>query len=50
MKMPKEFGYYINAGIVIKSSPNIQRAKFLVSESENSLEGLKERIENKIRN
>ena len=47
MKMPKEFSYYIAQGIIVKSSPNMQRAAFLIRESENSLEGLKERV-NKI--
>jgi len=47
MKMPKEFSYYLEQGIIVKSSKNTQRAAFLISESENSLEGLKERV-NKI--
>ena len=45
MKMPKEFSYYIAQGIIVKSSPNMQRAAFLIKESENSLEGLKERVD-----
>ena len=45
MKMPKEFSYYIAQGVIIKSSPNMQRAAFLIKESENSLESIKERVD-----
>jgi|SRR3989338_5002391 len=45
MKMPKEFSYYLTQGIIIKSAANPQRAEFLIKESENSFEGLKERVE-----
>lgn len=45
MKLPNEFKYYINAGTIIRSSRNPQRAAFLVDESDNSFEALKERIE-----
>lgn len=45
MKLPKKFQEYIKIGIVRKISPDKSRAKFLISESGNSLEGLKERVE-----
>lgn len=45
MKLPKEFEYYIQKGIIRKSAPNKSRAEFLLKESEVSLKGLKERIE-----
>tara|TARA_Y100000296_G_C5172602_1_gene258127 strand:- start:1546 stop:1998 length:453 start_codon:yes stop_codon:yes gene_type:complete len=44
MKLPKEFEYYLKKGVIRKSSQNKPRAKFLIKESEISLEGLKERI------
>ena len=44
MNLPKEFEYYLRKGIIRKSSPDNPRAKFLIKESENSLEGLKERV------
>ena len=43
--MPKEFSYYLTQGIIVKSSPNMQRAAFLIKESENSLDGLIERVD-----
>lgn len=45
MNLPKEFEYYINKGIIKKGSINKSRAEFLINESKNSLEGLKERVE-----
>ena len=44
MKLPKEFEYYLKKGVVRKLTPDKPRAKFLIKESEVSLEGLKERI------
>ena len=44
MKLPNEFEYYINKGIVRKIAPDKPRAEFLIKESEVSLEGLKERV------
>lgn len=45
MTLPKEFEYYLQRGIARKSTPDRPRAKFLIKESETSLEGLKERIQ-----
>ena len=45
MKLPKEFEYYVNEGIIKKIRPDKPRAEFLKKESEVSLEGLKERVE-----
>ena len=42
--MPKEFEYYLKKGIARKISPDKQRAQFLIEESRNSMEGLKERL------
>ncbi|MEK6874068.1 MAG: hypothetical protein AABW91_04435 [Nanoarchaeota archaeon] len=44
MKLPKEFDYYIQKGIIRKSGQDKPRAEFLLKESKVSLEGLKERI------
>jgi len=44
MRLPKEFEYYLKKKIIRKISPDLSRAKFLLKESEISLEGLKERI------
>lgn len=44
MKLPNEFEYYINKGIIRKISPDKPRAEFLIKESKLCLEGLKERI------
>jgi len=44
MNLPKEFEYYLQRGIAKKSGSDKPRAKFLISESETSLEGLNERI------
>src|SRR3989344_2334502 len=44
MKLPKEFEYYVNEGIIKKIHPDKPRAEFLTKESEISLEGLKERV------
>ncbi len=45
MKLPKKFGEYLNLGIIKKCSADRSRAEFLIDESQNSLEGLSERIE-----
>jgi len=45
MNLPKEFEEYIKRGIIKKCSIDKSRAEFLINESQNSLEGLKERIE-----
>ena len=45
MRMPRKFEEYANSGTIIKVSPNRPRAEFLIEESRNSLEGLKERVE-----
>jgi len=44
MKLPKEFEYYIQKGIIRKITPDIPRAEFLINESNTSLKGLKERV------
>lgn len=44
MRLPKEFEYYLEKGIIRKSNPDKPRAEFLIEESEVSLEGLKERV------
>ncbi len=44
MKLPKEFDYYLNKGIIRKVSPDKSRAEFLINESNLSLEGLNERV------
>jgi len=45
MNLPKEFEYYLQRKIVRNLSPDKPRAKFLIEESETSLEGLKERVQ-----
>lgn len=45
MNLPKEFEFYIEAGIARRCSPDKSRAEFLINESQNSMEGLNERIE-----
>lgn len=45
MNLPKEFEFYIEASIARKCSPDKPRAEFLIRESQNSMEGLRERIE-----
>ncbi len=45
MKLPRKFEEYIKMGIIRKISPDKPRAEFLIDESNNSLEGLKERAE-----
>lgn len=45
MNLPKEFDYYIKKGIVRRIKPNIQKAGFLISESETSLRGLNKRLD-----
>lgn len=44
MKLPKEFEYYLKKGIIRKAGKDEPRARFLISSSETSFEGLKERI------
>jgi len=45
MNLPKNFEEYLKEGIIKKASINKPRAEFLIKEAENSLEGLKERID-----
>ncbi len=45
MKLPEEFEEYIKKGIIKKVLPDKSRANFLIEESVNSLQGLKEIIE-----
>ncbi len=44
MNMPNDLEHYIQKGIVQKITPDVSRAKFLFSEANTCLEGLKERI------
>ena len=44
MNLPREFEYYLQKGIVRKSSSDKPRAQFLIKESETSFLGLRERI------
>ena len=44
MRLPKEFEYFVKKGIIRKITPDKARAKFLIEESETSLQGLKERV------
>jgi hypothetical protein len=32
MKLPREFEYYLNSGIIKKASPDKSRAEFLIEE------------------
>ncbi len=43
--VPFSFQYYLQKGIIKKITPDLPRAKFLLSESENSFKGLKKRVE-----
>ena len=45
MRLPKEFEEYLRLGIAKKIYPDKNRANFLIDESKNSFDGLKERIE-----
>jgi len=45
MNLPKEFDEYVKKGVVKKCSIDKSRAEFLINESQNSLDGLYERIE-----
>ena len=45
MNLPKEFDDYVKKGVVKKCSIDKSRAEFLINESQNSLDGLYERIE-----
>ncbi len=45
MKLPRPFEEHLREGIVKKISPDNSRARFLIEESKNSFQGLKERIE-----
>ncbi len=45
MIVPFNFEYYLKKGIIKKITPDLPRAKFLLSESENSFIGLKKRVE-----
>ncbi len=44
MKLPKEFEYYLQKGIIKKQASDKSRAEFLLKEAEISLKGLKNRI------
>ena len=44
MKLPKEFEYYVQRGIIKKQAPDKPRAEFLLKETETSLKGLKNRV------
>jgi hypothetical protein len=44
VNLPKEFEYYLQKGIIRKSSPDKSRAEFLIKETETSLDGLRERV------
>ena len=44
MNLQKEFEYYLQKGIIRKSSPDKSRAEFLIKETETSLDGLRERV------
>ena len=44
MMMPKDFGDYLDKGILRKCSPDKARARFLISESDKSFKGLKKRL------
>lgn len=45
MRLPRRFYEYVEARVVKKISPDKPRARFLITESNNSLEGLKERVQ-----
>ena len=45
MNLPKEFEYYTTNGVIKRCSVDKSRAEFLISESQLTLEGLKERVE-----
>jgi len=45
MNLPKEFEEYVKNGVIRKCSIDKSRAEFLINESQNSLDGLYERIE-----
>ena len=44
MRMPRDFDFYLKEGTARRCSANKSRAQFLIEESINSMEGLKERI------
>ena len=44
MRLPDDFEYYVQKGIIRKISPNNQKAEFLIKESETSLRGLDKRL------
>ena len=43
--MPKEFGFYLTQGVVNRCSKDMDRAEFLINESNTSFEGLIERMD-----
>lgn len=45
MNLPKQFEEYVKKGVARTCSPNKSRAEFLINESNNSFEGLTERVE-----
>jgi len=44
MNLPKEFNYFINAGIIRKIKPDFQKSEFLVEESDRTFRGLNKRL------
>ena len=44
MSMPKDFAEYLHEGIIRKSASDKSRARYLISESDKSLRGLKKRL------
>ena len=44
MKLPKEFEYYVQKGVIKKQAPDKPRAEFLLNETDTSLKGLKNRV------
>src|SRR3989338_358206 len=45
MMMPKNFKEYLDKGVIRKCSPNKPRARFLISESGKSFNGMKKRLD-----
>ena len=44
MKLPNDFEFYLNKGIIRNISPDKSRAEFLIKEADISFEGLYERV------
>jgi len=45
MNLPKEFNYFINAGIIRKIKPDFQKSEFLAEESDRTFRGLNKRLD-----